>query len=83
MSLPLPSFCEGDPRWANVQPTLEEEAKFKRIVPIAYPPEYKEVMAYFWHVHERGELSERVLDLTTHIIDVCEGHYTVWYPFLI
>lgn len=35
-------------------------------------------MGEFWRAREAGEQSERLLQLTTRIIDTCEGHYTVW-----
>ena len=37
-----------------------------------------ELIKVFWFVRERGEKSQRVFDLTTRIIQQCEGHYTVW-----
>lgn len=35
-------------------------------------------MRCFWHAAAHNEYSPRVYDLTTRIIDICEGHYTVW-----
>lgn len=35
-------------------------------------------MSEFWRAKASDERSEHVLQLTTRIIDVCEGHYTVW-----
>jgi protein farnesyltransferase/geranylgeranyltransferase type-1 subunit alpha len=65
--------------WENVTLPAYVDTATHTIVPIAYPEEYREAMAYFWYAYEKCELSERVFQLTTKIIDMCEGHYTVWY----
>ncbi|KAJ3010761.1 UNVERIFIED_CONTAM: CAAX geranylgeranyltransferase alpha subunit [Siphonaria sp. JEL0065] len=46
--------------------------------PIAYPQEYSKAMDYFRACARTNEKSQRVLDLTSEIIDLNPAHYTVW-----
>ena len=39
----------------------------------------KDAADYFRGVIAVGEMSERVLKLTEHIIDLNPGHYSAWY----
>jgi protein farnesyltransferase/geranylgeranyltransferase type-1 subunit alpha len=46
---------------------------------IRYPPGFEEVHDYFRAIREKGELSERALDLTADVIKHNSANYTAWY----
>ncbi len=67
-----------DPAWADVVPIPQDDGGPNPLAEIAYTEEYSEAMAYLRAVMADEERSERVLDLTEHIIDMNPAHYTVW-----
>ncbi|KAG5438091.1 hypothetical protein PCANB_002940 [Pneumocystis canis] len=48
------------------------------IVPIAYPSDYSQAMAYLKAIMMKEEMSERAMKLTAYIINMNPAHYTVW-----
>ncbi|KAG2178052.1 hypothetical protein INT43_003305 [Umbelopsis isabellina] len=67
----------SNPAWADVQPIPQDDGA-NPLVPIAYSREYSEAMDYFRAVSRTNEKSQRVLELTAHIIDMNPAHYTIW-----
>ncbi|KAI9816993.1 MAG: hypothetical protein M1826_001688 [Phylliscum demangeonii] len=67
-----------NPVWTDIVPVPQDEGGPNPLAAIAYSDEYAEAMAYFRAVMAADEFSERVLDLTEHIIDLNPAHYTVW-----
>lgn len=67
-----------DPQWSDVVPLPTDEGGPNPLAAIAYSPEYEEAMSYLRAVMAANEYSDRVLDLTEHIIDLNPAHYTVW-----
>ncbi len=67
-----------DPEWADVVPTLQDDGELNSLAAIAYTEDYSEAMSYLRSVMANNELSERVLDLTEHLISLNPSHYTVW-----
>ena len=68
-----------DPKWANVEPLPQDDGGPNALATIAYTEEYREAMAYLRAVMAANEMSERVLELTAHVINLNPAHYTVWY----
>ncbi|GAB5586626.1 CAAX geranylgeranyltransferase alpha subunit [Umbelopsis nana] len=66
-----------NPNWADVQPIPQDDGA-NPLVPIAYSHEYSEAMDYFRAVARANEKSQRVFELTAHIIDMNPAHYTIW-----
>jgi protein farnesyltransferase/geranylgeranyltransferase type-1 subunit alpha len=67
-----------DHDWSDIQPLAQCDGEFP-ILKTRYPPEYEELMGYFRRVSQNGELSKRVYDLTTEVINWICGSYTAWY----
>ncbi|KAI8581566.1 hypothetical protein K450DRAFT_231939 [Umbelopsis ramanniana AG] len=67
----------NNPEWEDVQPIPQDDGE-NPLVPIAYSREYSEAMDYFRAVARVNEKSQRVLELTAHIIDMNPAHYTIW-----
>lgn len=65
--------------WADVIPIPQDDGGPNPLAAIAYTEEYSEAMSYLRAVMACNEFSERVLDLTEHIISMNPAHYTVWY----
>lgn len=74
---PPPLLYSMREEWKDVQP-LDQSDLTNPLVPIFYPPEYKDAMDYFRGIVAKGEKSQRVLELTEHIIRMNPAHYTVW-----
>jgi protein farnesyltransferase/geranylgeranyltransferase type-1 subunit alpha len=73
---------EHTPEWADVVPIPQNEGSAYPLAAIAYSDEYSQAMSYLRAVMAANEKSERVLQLTEHIIKLNPAHYTVWYmPF--
>ena len=73
-----------DEAWADIGPLPQDDGGVHPLAAIAYTEEYSEAMSYLRAVMAKNEMSERVLDLTEHIISMNPAHYTVWYAtFLI
>lgn len=84
---------EGDPDWDDVVPIPQDDGE-GALAQIAYTDEYAEgelctylieaflisiiAMGYLRAVMATKEHSQRVLDLTEHIISMNAAHYTVW-----
>ena len=68
-----------DPAWADVEPLPQDEGGPNALATIAYTNEYREAMSYLRAVMAANEQSERVLELTEHVIAMNPAHYTVWY----
>ncbi|KAL8674349.1 MAG: hypothetical protein Q9168_001278, partial [Polycauliona sp. 1 TL-2023] len=64
--------------WADVNPIAQNDGGPNPLAAIAYTEEYSEAMGYFRAVTARNEKSERVLELTEHIIGMNPAHYTIW-----
>ena len=68
-----------DEAWADIEPLPQDDGGAHPLAAIAYTEEYSEAMSYLRAVMAKNEMSERVLDLTEHIISMNPAHYTVWY----
>lgn len=64
--------------WADVVPIPQNDGGPNPLAAIAYTEEYSEAMEYLRAVMANNEKSERVLELTEHIISINPAHYTVW-----
>lgn len=69
------------PEWRDLTPVPQNESSFTPMAPIMYGDEYKDATNYFRAILQQGEQSERVLELTEHIIRMNPSHYTVWSVF--
>ena len=69
---------ESDERWADVVPIPQDEGGPNPLAAIAYTDEYSQAMSYLRAVMASNEKSERIMDLTEHIIKMNPAHYTVW-----
>lgn len=65
------------PEWADVVPVRLAEPE--RVVAIQYTAEHAEALSYFRAVLASGELSARVLGLTTDMIRFNQADYTAWH----
>lgn len=73
----MPKYVE-DPSWADIEPLQQDNGGPYPLAAIAYSEEYSEAMAYLRAIMAKGDLSERVLELTEDIINMNPAHYTVW-----
>ena len=64
------------PEWSDVTPVPQDDGPHP-VVAIAYRPEFREIMDYFRAVYLADERSPRSLHLTTEVIDLNPGNYTV------
>ena len=64
--------------WSDVIPVPQNDPP-NPIVSIDYRPEYTDVMGYFRAVLASGEVSQRVLNLTSDAISMNGANYTVWH----
>jgi len=67
----------SDPTWVDIVPIPQDDG-LQPLAQIAYTEEYAEAMAYLRAVMAKEEKSERVLDITEHVIGLNPSHYTVW-----
>lgn len=67
-----------DPEWADVIPIPQDEGGPNPLAAITYTDEYSEAMGYFRAIMSSNEFTERVLELTEHIITMNPAHYTIW-----
>jgi protein farnesyltransferase/geranylgeranyltransferase type-1 subunit alpha len=67
----------SDPTWFDIVPIPQDDG-LQPLVQIAYTEEYAEAMAYLRAVMAKEEKSDRVLDITEHVIGLNPSHYTVW-----
>ncbi|KAL8942071.1 MAG: hypothetical protein Q9216_001883, partial [Gyalolechia sp. 2 TL-2023] len=65
--------------WTDVVPIPQNDGGPNPLAAIAYTEEYSEAMEYLRAVMADNEKSERVLELTEHIISMNPAHYTVWH----
>ncbi|KAK0220058.1 hypothetical protein IW262DRAFT_998290 [Armillaria fumosa] len=70
-------FYSTKPEWKDVAP-LEQYENINPLAPILYTDEYKDATDYFRGIVRNGEKSERVLELTEHIIRLNPAHYSAW-----
>jgi len=68
----------SDSKWDDITPIPQDDGGPHPLAAIAYSDEYSEAMSYLRAVMAKNEYSQRVLDLTEHIIDLNPAHYTVW-----
>ncbi|KAL8709068.1 MAG: hypothetical protein Q9220_006089 [cf. Caloplaca sp. 1 TL-2023] len=64
--------------WADVVPIAQDDGGPNPLAAIAYTEEYSEAMGYLRAIMAKNEKSERVMELTAHIIRMNPAHYTVW-----
>ncbi|KAL8787804.1 MAG: hypothetical protein Q9213_001991 [Squamulea squamosa] len=64
--------------WADITPIAQNDGGPNPLAAIAYTEEYSEAMGYLRAIMAKNEKSERVLDLTEHIISMNPAHYTIW-----
>eukprot|EP00933_Yihiella_yeosuensis_P032291 TRINITY_DN25880_c0_g1_i1.p1 TRINITY_DN25880_c0_g1~~TRINITY_DN25880_c0_g1_i1.p1 ORF type:complete len:338 (-),score=62.21 TRINITY_DN25880_c0_g1_i1:90-1103(-) len=64
--------------WKDVTPVPQDDGP-KPLAVISYPPGFQEVHSYFRAIQQKGEYSERALELTSSVIDHNSANYTVWY----
>lgn len=57
-------------------PTPEGQAP---IAAISYTPDFAKAMGYFRAVIKKEEVSERAYHLTTEVLGINPGNYTVWH----
>ncbi|KAF1845689.1 farnesyltransferas-like protein [Cucurbitaria berberidis CBS 394.84] len=74
----MPKFYHDDEAWADIEPLAQDDGGMHPLAAIAYTEEYSEAMGYLRAVMAQSEFSERVLELTEHIISMNPAHYTVW-----
>eukprot|EP01112_Ceratiomyxa_fruticulosa_P011481 TRINITY_DN3113_c0_g1_i1.p1 TRINITY_DN3113_c0_g1~~TRINITY_DN3113_c0_g1_i1.p1 ORF type:complete len:325 (-),score=72.70 TRINITY_DN3113_c0_g1_i1:223-1197(-) len=67
-----------NPEWADITPVPQNDGP-NPICPIAYSPQYVEIMNYFRAILAKDELSLRALALTEDVIAVSSANYTAWY----
>ncbi|GAA5970885.1 hypothetical protein JCM11641_004493 [Rhodosporidiobolus odoratus] len=63
--------------WEDLQPIPQNDAP-NCLVPIAYDIYYRDAMDTFRALLAKQEKSERVLEVTEHIIQMNPGHYSIW-----
>ncbi|RWW24436.1 hypothetical protein GW17_00011273 [Ensete ventricosum] len=64
------------PEWSDVRPVPQDDGP-NPVAPIAYRDEFRETMDYFRAVYLADERSRRAIDLTTEVIGMNPGNYTV------
>ncbi|KAJ7064930.1 hypothetical protein C8F01DRAFT_1128787 [Mycena amicta] len=74
---PPPTTYSARPEWSDVVPVGQYE-KANPLAPILYTDEYKEATDYLRAIVQSGEKSERVLQLTEHVIRLNPAHYSAW-----
>jgi protein farnesyltransferase/geranylgeranyltransferase type-1 subunit alpha len=74
----MPKYYHDDAGWADIEPLPQDDGGLHPLAAIAYSDEYSEAMGYLRAVMAKNEYSERVLELTEHIIGMNPAHYTVW-----
>lgn len=79
----MPKFYHDNIKWADIEPISQDDGGPYPLAAIAYTDEYSEAMGYLRAVMAKNEFSERVLELTEHIIGLNAAHYTVWYDFFV
>lgn len=70
-------YSDSD-EWADIVPIPQNDGGPNPLAAIAYTEEYSEAMSYLRAVMAKNERSERILNLTEHIIAMNPAHYTVW-----
>ncbi len=69
---------ETSEKWQDVVPIPQNEGGPNPLASIAYTDEYSQATSYLRAVMANNEMSERVLELTEHVIGMNPAHYTVW-----
>ncbi|GAA6024317.1 hypothetical protein JCM11491_005984 [Sporobolomyces phaffii] len=70
-------FWHDRPGWEDVPPIPQDDAP-NCLVPIAYHEQYRDAMDTFRSLVQKGEKSQRTLEVTKDIIHMNPGHYSVW-----
>ncbi|GAA5971708.1 hypothetical protein JCM3765_007623 [Sporobolomyces pararoseus] len=63
--------------WEDLQPVPQNDAP-NCLVPIAYHEQYRDAMDTFRALVQKGEKSQRTLEVTEGLIQMNPGHYSVW-----
>lgn len=66
------------PSWHDVLPVVSPVSDENPTVSIQYSARHKEALGYMFAVLSSGELSERVLHLTSDVIGFNQADYTAW-----
>ncbi|KAF8190430.1 hypothetical protein K438DRAFT_1971290 [Mycena galopus ATCC 62051] len=74
---PSPALYSTRSEWSDIIPIPQYE-KANPLAPILYSEEYKDATDYLRGVVKAGEKSERVLELTEHVIRLNPAHYSAW-----
>jgi len=69
---------EDSEEWRDIVPIPQDDGGPNPLASIAYTDEYSEAMSYLRAVMAKDEKSDRVLNLTEHVISMNPAHYTVW-----
>ncbi|KAF5389554.1 hypothetical protein D9757_004148 [Collybiopsis confluens] len=77
MSDSEPPHYADRPEWSDVVP-IEQFENMNPLAPIFYSTEYKDAADYFRGIIKTEEKSQRVLELTEHLIRLNPAHYTAW-----
>ncbi|KAJ4495783.1 hypothetical protein C8J55DRAFT_494887 [Lentinula edodes] len=72
-----PTLYADRAEWSDVVP-IEQYENTTPLAPIFYKNEYKDATNYFRGIAKTGEKSQRVLELTEHLIRLNPAHYTAW-----
>ncbi|KAJ7037926.1 hypothetical protein C8F04DRAFT_385393 [Mycena alexandri] len=75
--VPAPVLYAARDEWKDVVPITQYE-KANPLAPILYSEEYKDATDYLRGIVQAGEKSERVLQLTEHVIRLNPAHYSAW-----
>ena len=68
-----------DFNWKDIEPLEQYHGGEAPIAPIAYSPEYVEIMNYFRAIYVKNEISERAFALTQEVLMLNQGNYTAWH----
>lgn len=63
--------------WSDITPIAQDSGP-NSIAPIQYDAKYTQLMDIFRACLRKGEFSERVINLTTDLLDLNAANYTVW-----
>lgn len=64
-------------KWQDIERVPQDDGP-NPVVAINYSPKFTELMDLFRGIQRKGEISERVLELTTELLSINPANYTVW-----